>query len=632
MLLEKNTTVFLLLPHSPSCVERFAAEELIKYLRLSMGITVQITEELHPECCTFILGFPQRISVPEEISIDRIFENKDIRKILTGPEGMYLAVRSNLAVITGSEGYDDFHRGTLYGVYEFLERCLGCCFGAFCGENVNAGETIPTHEKLFIEDFSFCKPAADLSYRTAIVQYSNWAANADRKLNIPFIDWLCKNRYNRILTWVSVYEKYKEIGLLPELEKRGIRLSVGHHESAATWLPHYGNSYFAEHYYETHPEFYRLQPDGTRFKPTSADDRSGQWIYCSRNRDCIRQVSDNIIRWVHENPSVDVIAFWPNDDSYEQCCCDACKKYSKSENYAYFQNEMAALVSAACPHVKIDMLVYQDLWECPEHINFCDALLIDESTWTPQGLRNSGKPDGSCLIGTNADRNLLLWKEKCSNTVYYDYYMGVYSNKQRIIPMADEIRSIFKYFTEKGILGSGTQIECFNVWNNLLNFYTFGRTAYDMSLSLKDNISQIVRLYGEGGETVAQIFELYEQALDGEVPLNMGGCHFMTHIDKNRIYTLFDQALDAAKTPIHRNNIRLSRMAFRYTDLEVNDPLDFSVRDEKQVMEYTDPSGELGFLATYFDSFTRNDPGYAITIPAANINHTPISSRWYSFE
>ncbi|MDO4333791.1 MAG: DUF4838 domain-containing protein [Eubacteriales bacterium] len=627
MILKRNEKAAVILPRFENAVERFAAEELIRYLKLSVGVCAGVSENICPDRCNFILGAPQRND-----SCAGLISEAKFQKKLTGAEGFYLSVRENTAVIAGSEGYDDCRRGTLYGVYEFLERCLGCSFGAFCADCVNAGEVVPQREVVEIGDFCYIRPAADLSYRTAIVQYSNWAANADRKLNVPFVDWLGKNRYNRILTWTSIYEKYKEIGMLLELEKRGIRLSVGHHESAATWLPHFGNAYFAERYYETHPEFYRLQKDGGRFVPKSAADRSGQWIYCSRNAACIEEVSRNLIAWSKENPAVDIIAFWPNDDSDAQCCCGDCSKYSKVENYAYFQNEVAKRVSAERPHVKIDMLVYQDLWECPQKQEFCDAVVADESTWTPQGLRSGGKPDGSCLIETDCDRNLLQWKKKCKNVVYYDYYMGVYSNKQRIIPMADEIGSIFRHFVREKICGAGTQIECFNVWNNLLNFYTFGRTAYDTSLTLKDNLDRLCRLYGNAGPVLSEIFGIYERTLDGEAPLNQGGVSFMKHVDKKRVYALFEEALDVAGTPVARNNVRLSRMAFRYTDLEVNDPLEAEKRDPVLVAAYADPTGELGYLAENFDSFTRNDPGYGITIPASNAAGAQIDSRWYAFE
>ena len=94
-----------------------------------------------------------------------------------------------------------------------------------------------------------------------------------------------------------------------ELDKRGIRMSVGHHESSRMWLPYFGNEYFSESYALTHPEYYRLNADGTRYTPKSKDDHTGQWIYCSRNIDCIEQISRNLIEWAKENPLVDTIAF-----------------------------------------------------------------------------------------------------------------------------------------------------------------------------------------------------------------------------------------------------------------------------------------------------------------------------------
>lgn len=76
-------------------------------------------------------------------------------------------------------------------------------------------------------------------------------------------------------------------------------------------------------------------------------------------------------------------------------------------------------------------------------------------------------------------------------------------------------------------------------------------------------------------------------------------------------------------------------MAFRYTDLEVTDPLDREARLTENAVHYVDSTGELGFMASRFDSFLRNDPGYAITIAATNDNNAGNSiqnDKWYLFE
>ncbi|MFQ9797986.1 MAG: hypothetical protein ACLR23_02685 [Clostridia bacterium] len=87
----------------------------------------------------------------------------------------------------------------------------------------------------------------------------------------------------------------------------------------------------------------------------------------------------NLISSIGQNPIVDIIAFWPNDELWEQCRCEKCARHSKVENYTYFQNEVAS-VSAVYPTVKIDMLVYVDLWEYPEGETLQNSLLIDEAT------------------------------------------------------------------------------------------------------------------------------------------------------------------------------------------------------------------------------------------------------------
>lgn len=628
MILTKHRKTVIILPERPTTRERFAADELSEYLYRILAVETQYVQEIDPAANNFLIGGPSRNRVCADF-----VPVSGFRKQMTGAEGIYIEIRGNIVIIAGSEGdFDDKERGTIYGVYEFLERYLSCSFAAYSAPAVNAGEIVPVMKSRILTDDKYIKPGADRPYRTAIIQYGESAGNPFHELNLPFIDWLCKNRYNRILTWASIYEAYKRSGLCKELEKRGIRMSVGHHESSRMWLPYFGNGYFSEHYADTHPEYYRLNADGSRYRPRDKDDHTGQWIYCSRNIDCIETVSKNIVRWIGENPLVDIIAFWPNDGVWEQCCCEKCAPYSKVENYTWFQNEVAKRVSKVYPHVKLDMLIYVDLWKYPKGQKLENCLLIDEATWAAAGQRKCGKPDGSCLSGTDFEKNLLDWKNAGADVVYYDYYMGVFPGRQRIIPMADEVQSIWRRFAELGVLGAGTQIECFNIWNNLCNFYTFGRTAYDVSRSFEENLEKLCKLYGEGGPYIAEVIRIMEETLDGQEIIGFAGKYMITHVDKIRIYELFEQALAAASGKIERNNIRLTRMAFRYTDLEVGDSSNVSGRSYSRFQTYDDPTGELAYLATHFDSFRHNDPGYGIAIPVTNTESGFQPNKWVLFE
>ncbi|MBR6793593.1 MAG: DUF4838 domain-containing protein [Clostridia bacterium] len=624
MKLTKNSGYRLLLPTDPTPRETFAAEELCRYLNRIFGMTPAEDGEI-----SFLIGGPDRNPASAEL-----ISGKEFDALLTEPEGLCIKISGNRILLAGSQGKEDQERGTLYAVYEFLERHLGCTLAAYCAPDVDAGEIVPTLEELTLPDGQYIKPGADRPYRTAIVQYGDRAGDPIHPLNLSFFDWLCKNRYNRLLIWARIYEAWRKAGLVKELEKRGIRLSVGHHEASALWMPYYGNEYFPEHYVETHPEYFRLEADGSRFVPTEPNDPFGQWIFCSRNEAFLAEISGNILKWLAQNPQVDTITLWPNDGKREQCHCPRCSPYSKIENYTYVQNEIAKRVAAVYPHIKIDMLIYVDLWECPDKVSLAPNLFIDEATWAAT-LRNCGKPDGSCLIGTYFDENLLRWKRTGAQTVYYDYYMGVYGNRQRIIPMADELQSIWKDFVKKDIAGAGTQIECFNLWNHLMNLYTFGRTAYDTSLSFEDNLLALCRLFGEGAPFVAQAIRNMEQTLDGQVPIGEAGKYMIEHIDKAEVYTLFDRALAAATEKRSRNNIRLMRMAFRYSELETADAINRPTKEKVRYVafrEYDDPTGELAYMAQ-FDSFYQNDTGYGIAFPVTNTDTKDFEpDEWYRFE
>lgn len=622
MIIKNGAKIAVSMPKAPTLRENFAKEELVKYLgRIFNAKTVSDSEA----DIRFIIGGPARN--PDSAAL---ISEEDFTAALCGEEGILIKIGEKDVLIAGSVGFDDMERGTVYAVYEFIERYLGASLTAYSHPEVNAGEYVPTLDVIEING-EYIKASSDRPLRAAIVEYGDKAGNPEHNLNIPFFDWLVKNRYNRIVTWCKIYEGYKAMGLISELERRGIRLTVGHHDAIDYWLPFFGNDLFPEHYFETHPEFYRLNTDGTRFKPQYDGDPGGQWVLCSRNEECIKTVSDNIIKWIRENPYVDIIALWPKDHKADQCTCDKCAPYTKIENYIYFLCDAAKRIGIVYPHIKLDVLLYTNLWTYPEGCEIPSNVFFDMSTWADKGLRHCGKPDGSCLADTHFTDTLLEWQAHGSEVGFYDYYMGVFGARQRLIPMADELQAIWRYFIEKDIKGTGTQLECFHIWNHLVNVCTFGRTAYDTSLSLSDNLKHICKLFGEGAPFIEEAFTYFESINDGEATIEKVGFHLMENVDKDYAYDLYEKAFSEAKTTRARNNVRLMRMAFRYSDIETSDK--GSRQPYAWVLPYEDPTGELAYQAVNFDSFYHSKTGYGIAFPVQNTDTKGfVPDKWYLFE
>ena len=625
MILRKDCDVTIVVAQNATPRELFAANELKKYLGIIFGSEFTVKEASESiEGEKIIIGGPERNSLSE-----KYISKEEFDSLTPGPEGIFIKAYDDALILAGSsKNVNECERGTIYAVYEFLERFLGCSLCAYIKKGVKGGEFISRKENFDLENVFYVKAKSDVLYRCAVAQYSHGEKGAF-VLDFKFLDWLSKNRYNYIYTWSSVYENMKNNGMLEEAIKRGILFKVGHHDAIDTLLPQRGNKYFSEHYYETHPEFYKLTEDGKRFQMV---DHWGQMVLCSRNEEMINEISDNLIEWFTLNPQVKIFALLNKDGTAPQCCCEKCKGFSKVENYVYMINEIAKRIKKVHPDAILNMLAYTDLCEAPEGITLEDNVSVTEATWHITGLRTIGKPDGSCLSGTFFEDILMSWKKIGANVSYYDYFRGVYPGRQRYVPMADEMQAICKRFLEMGIDGTETQLEVYNLWNNIFNFYAYGRTAYDTEKSLNDNLSLFCRIFGEGAEDVAESIRYAESVLDGQSEIMRAGIYLMNNIDKEKMYDGFERALSKAKTEGARNNIRLMRMAFRYSDLECREKYEDDETGYKNLKHYDIPErGELLYMQKHFDTYVSGD-GFGIMIPVEGEDNGFTPDKWYDFE
>ncbi len=627
-----DSSIAIVTPKVTTTREAFAAEELKKYLGLIFpGLYAYIrTDEDNIVDEKILIGGPEH----NKLTANYISE-EEFDKIVPGPEGMFIkAYGEDTLILAGSsKNLNEFERGTLYSVYEFLERFLGCCFGAFVNPTIAGGEFVPQLDAYDLTGVEYIKSAADNTTRGSSVEYFDKRVN--HVLNRSYIDWMCKNRYISISLWAHSYEDYKKYGLIEEIEKRGMILSVGHHEAIPLFLPWEGNAYFPEHYYETHPEYYKLMEDGTRFQRDPVRPNFGSLALCNRNPELPGVIANNMLSWLEKNPFVTDISFMPMDGKKPQCCCEECSKYSKIENYGHLVNEIAKIVGKSRPDVKIGFLLYVDIWNHPEGLVMEPNVNVCMCVWHHTGLRNVGKADGSCIAGTFYEEDLKEWIASGANTTFSDYYMGVHSARQRYLPMADEIQAYWKLCMRIGAKGIGSQMEYYNFWNNIFNFYAFCRTGYDSNLTMEDNLKSFTRIFGKGGSYIAEIIRIAETTLEGQENHKRAGLYVMQNIDKKTCYELFEKAISEAETPAARNNVRMFRMAFRYSDLECEHTEIIGQHGMvyPKLEKPVDPTGELYYIWKNYDSGYQQNPGFGVYFPL-DCDERPdyVPDHWYQFE
>ncbi|MGD9497801.1 MAG: DUF4838 domain-containing protein [Armatimonadota bacterium] len=143
------------------------------------------------------------------------------------------------------------------------------------------------------------------------------------------------------------------------------------HRIGGSFAGSYGHAYgdYWERFGAEHPEWFALQPDGTRDQ-SRAGDRAR---LCVSNPELIAQIAAEKIAELQADPALDCVSISPNDGgSTTFCTCPECESWdhpdgpiieyywpdapnrrkahvSLSDRYARFYNEIARIVARECP-------------------------------------------------------------------------------------------------------------------------------------------------------------------------------------------------------------------------------------------------------------------------------------------
>jgi hypothetical protein len=286
------------------------------------------------------------------------------------------------------------------------------------------------------------------------------------------------------------------------------------------------------------------------------------------------------------------------------------------ENYIYGVNEIAKQVHADYPSMRMELFLYGNFMSRPESVTSLDrGVLLEQANRE----RSVGKSDGSGFIGTSWESNLYDWiKATGRDAIIYDHVQASYGSMWHYIPSADELQAIFQSYAANGnkVIGAHTGANIQNHWNYLFDFYTYGRTLYDYALTFDDNLERFAVIFGEGAPAVKSYLRYVESLVEGQWSIVDAGQFWIFNAEMDIIYSHFEEAYSAATSAAARNNLRLLRMAVRYTELS----------------NYGTGAAERYYMWENFDSGTSGKTGYGIGIPDKGSPGSFQPDKWYAIE
>jgi hypothetical protein len=496
----KEMKIFLA-PGSALAEEK-AALELQKYLRQVTGIFIPVTyDPVTSDPQGFILGRAGREAYP------RLPEPAD-------PDGFIIKTIGKAVVIDG--GSD---QGTLYGVYDFLERYLGCNFWA------PDAESVPARSRLDI-------PAIDVretpAFASREVYYAGMAGQ----------EFAGKMRSDRH-AW-----------------KGGGDWGLWVH-TMFTLVP-------PEKYFATHPEYYALMA-GIRCTTQ----------LCLSNPEVLKITVDALRARMQEKPGA---KYWSVSqmDTYGNCACAECKATDDREGSA--SGSLIAFinkVAAEFPDKVISTLAYQYTRKAPRNLRPSPNVNIMLCTIECDRSRplESDSSEGSFV------HDLRSWAAISGNILVWDYVIQ-FTNMLAPFPNLPVLQPNLQLFHKYGVRAVFEQ-GCHGTYseNQELRQYLLAKLLWNPDLNV-DSLTNLFLngYYGKAGPFMGQYLQGMESSLrkSGKTLWIYGSPMqetdaFLDSASMETFNALFARAAAAvAGDTVLENRVAKARLPLQYATIEIS--------------------------------------------------------------
>lgn len=509
-------TIVLSASATPS--EKHAASELQSFVKRVSGAELPIVTEGGPA--------PKRMIVIGDGETLRALRVKIDFKDL-GDEGFAIRTAGPHLVIAGGR-----LRGTMYGVYGFLEEVLGC---RWYTPHVSYIPKMPSIE--FKRPLSIVEKP-DFEYREP---YYTGAFDAD---------WAARNRNNGNSAGLD--------------EPRGGKVTYHHFvHSFADLVP-------VEKYWATHPEYYSLI-DGKRTHEYAQ--------LCLTNPDVLKIATATVMRWIEERPDATIFSVSQND-CYNNCHCDNCRAVDKEEGspsglVLRFVNAIADEVAKKHPGKLIDTLAYQWTEKSPKitkphenvRVRLCPIFACEFHSYE------------ACPKDTGFVLNLQGWSKVTSN-LYIWHYTTAFANYLVPFPDLDQLATsipMYKRYGVKGIFAEGTYTAGDGPYGgggfmDDLKQYLIAKLLWNSKADAKAITHDFLDGYfGKAGRPIGEFLDLLHQKVEkdqihGTCLDQWPSATFLTPEVMTRSNQIFDEAEKLADNAEILRRVKHARLSIEFVE------------------------------------------------------------------
>lgn len=377
--------------------------------------------------------------------------------------------------------YGGKQRGTMYGVFSFLENEFGC---RWFTPQVNL---IPKKPILAFGEYDY-KETPGIQVR------NNFYFEAFDAI------WATRNKMNgRMFLWDPKYKPND--GIFYKKQPGGEQTYWSVHTFYPLMPP--------EEFFDKHPEYYSLI-NGKRVHEVIKGDRHQLAQLCLSNKDVLKIIIQRIRENIRKYPDF-LIYDVSQNDYYNQCMCDKCQAIVKKEGaesglMIWFVNQVAESIEKEFPDKYIGTLAYQYTRSAPKNIrprhNVVVRLCPIEAC--------VAHPLNDCPKNKSFMEDMKAWSAISPHLYIWDYvvnfahYLMPYPNFYVLQPNIKSFRDnktigIMEQANHQSRGGEFEELKC----------YTIARLLWNPEADMEEIVNDFVYgYYGRSGRYIRAYFDL----------------------------------------------------------------------------------------------------------------------------